>query len=60
MSVNVHEEINNSINILLDPNKEEKEYNYAFIVLGEYVDSIDFANGIVYLFICLRIFKSYP
>lgn len=52
MSVNVQEEINNSINILLDPKKEVTDHINALDVLVEYVDSIDFANGIVhFLFI---------
>lgn len=49
MSVNVQEEINNSINILLDPKKEVKDHINALDVLVEYVDNIDFANGIVHL-----------
>lgn len=45
MSVNVHEEMNNSINILFDNNKQVDEHEFAFEVLAEYVDHIDYANG---------------
>jgi len=47
MSVNVHGEMRNSINILLDTEKDEEEYLHAFDVIAEFVDNIDFANGIV-------------
>lgn len=47
MSVNVHEEMNNSINILLDSKKQVEDHEYAFDVIEEYVDNIDYANGIV-------------
>lgn len=47
MSVNVHEEMNNSINILLDSNKSVEEHEYAFDVIEEYADNIDYANGII-------------
>ena len=45
MSVNVHEEMNNSINILFDNNKQADEHEFAFDVIAEYVDNIDYANG---------------
>lgn len=45
MTVNVHEEMNNSINILLDSKKHVEELEYAFDVIAEYIDSIDYANG---------------
>jgi len=45
MSVNVHEEMNNSINILFDSNKQVDEHEFAFDVIAEYVDNIDYANG---------------
>lgn len=44
MSVNVHEEMNNSINILFDNNKQVDEHEFAFDVIAEYVDNIDYAN----------------
>ncbi|XP_050530712.1 uncharacterized protein LOC126899670 [Daktulosphaira vitifoliae] len=44
MSVNVHEEMNNSINILLDVNKSVEEYEYAFDVIEEFIENIDYAN----------------
>ncbi|XP_060845081.1 uncharacterized protein LOC132924671 [Rhopalosiphum padi] len=44
MSVNVHEEMNNSINILFDNNKQVEEHEFAFDVIAEYVDNIDYAN----------------
>lgn len=47
MSVNVQEEMNNSINILLDTKKHVEEHEYAFDVIGEYVDNIDYANGTI-------------
>lgn len=48
MTVNVHEEMNNSINILLDSDKPAAEYEYALDVIGEHVDTIDYANGNYY------------
>lgn len=45
MTVNVHEEMNNSINIILDSKKKVEEIEYAFDVIGEYIDNIDYANG---------------
>lgn len=62
MSVNVHEEMNNSINILLDSKKHVEDYEYAFDIIEEYVDNIDYANGTVvcilynYNFCVLKIF----
>lgn len=50
MSVNVHEELNNSINILFDNNKQVDEHEFAFDVIAEYVDNIDYANGTNVLF----------
>lgn len=47
MSVNVQEEMNNSINILLDAAKSAEEHEYAFDVIEEYIDNIDYANGII-------------
>ncbi|XP_015371594.1 PREDICTED: uncharacterized protein LOC107167177 [Diuraphis noxia] len=44
MTVNVHEEMNNSINILFDSNKQVDEHEFAFDVIAEYVDNIDYAN----------------
>ncbi|VVC44175.1 Armadillo-type fold,Armadillo-like helical,Nucleotide exchange factor Fes1 [Cinara cedri] len=44
MTVNVQEEMHNSINILLDSNKTANELEYAFDVLAEYIDNIDYAN----------------
>jgi hsp70-interacting protein len=44
MSVNVHGEMRNSINILLDTEKDEEDYLHAFDVIAEFVDNIDFAN----------------
>lgn len=46
MTVNVQEEMNNSINILLDTNKAVGEYEYALDVLDEFADDLDFAIGI--------------
>lgn len=43
MSVNIQEELNNSINILLDPNKHVGEYDHALDVIEEYIDNIDYA-----------------
>jgi len=57
MSVNVQEELNNSINILLDTNKHVEEYYHAFDVIEEYIDNIDYANGIlIFAFIVCTIF----
>ncbi|XP_050438577.1 uncharacterized protein LOC126844428 isoform X2 [Adelges cooleyi] len=44
ISVNVQEEMNNSINLLLDTNKSVEEHEYAFDVIEEYTDNIDYAN----------------
>lgn len=48
MTINVQEEMNNSVNILLDPNKPLREYLCAFNILEEYIDNIDYANGNYY------------
>lgn len=45
MAVNVHEEMNNSINILLDSKKHVEEHIFAFDVICEYIENIDYANG---------------
>jgi len=50
MSVNVQEEMNNAINILHDNNKQLSDYDMAFDIIDEYVDKIDYANGINVLF----------
>jgi len=52
MTVNVQEELNNSINILLDTNKHVGEFDHAFDVIEEYIDNIDYANGIL-IFTCI-------
>lgn len=53
MSVNVQEEMNNSINILLDTKKHVEEHEYAFDVIEEYIDNIDYANGIIFNKLCV-------
>lgn len=45
MTVNVGVEMNNAINILLDTKKHVEEHMYAFEIIEEYVDHIDYANG---------------
>ncbi|XP_025206285.1 hsp70-binding protein 1-like [Melanaphis sacchari] len=44
MTVNVHEEMNNSINILFDNKKQVDEHEFAFDVIAEYVYDLDYAN----------------
>lgn len=48
MTVNVQEEINNSINILLDSKKHLEEHEFALDVISEYIDNIDYAIGIIF------------
>jgi len=50
MTVNVQEEMNNAINILHDNNKQLSDYGMAFDIIAEYVDNIDYANGINVIF----------
>lgn len=50
MTVNVHEEMNNCINILLDSEKNVEQHEYAFDVIAEYTDNIDYANGTIELY----------
>lgn len=45
MTVNVQEELNNAMNILYDNNKPLNDHEFAFDVIAEYVDNIDYANG---------------
>jgi len=57
MSVNIHEDMNNAINILLDSNKHIGDYEYAFDLIEEYIETIDYANGILFkIVVCASFF----
>ncbi|XP_026819793.1 hsp70 nucleotide exchange factor FES1-like [Rhopalosiphum maidis] len=58
---NVHEEMNNSINILFDNKKQVEELEFAFDVLTKFINNIDYANDFVKIggfYIFLPCFRS--
>ncbi|XP_060844727.1 uncharacterized protein LOC132924432 [Rhopalosiphum padi] len=58
---NVHKQMNNCINILLDNNKHVEELEFAIDVIAEFIINIDYANDFVKLgglYIFLPCFRS--
>ncbi|XP_026818948.1 uncharacterized protein LOC113557572 [Rhopalosiphum maidis] len=57
----VHEKMNHSINILFDNKKQVEELEFAFDVIEQFIDNIDYANDFVKLggfYIFLPCFRS--